>query len=266
MVPDNDIIRAVAEAIEGFRLVVVASGAGTSKESGVPTFRDALEGLWADFDPEELATPQAFQRNPDLVWSWYMERYRKVQSVKPNPGHYAIASLEELYPQVTVLTQNVDGLHAVAGSTDVVELHGSIRRFKCFAACRGEPTRVDIAQLEVTEEKAPLCPYCATAKVRPDVVWFGELLPVAALERARALSEKCDVFVVVGTSGVVEPAASLPRIARAHGITVIEINPEETLVSRYADFCLRGPSGEMLPRLIQALRALRQGDHAERAI
>src|SRR5688572_13225312 len=211
----NAIARA-AEAVDQARLIVISSGAGISKESGVPTFRDAQDGLWAKYDPGELASPQAFERNPDLVWTWYMHRLHMARNAQPNPGHYAVVELERLVPQVVVLTQNVDGLHARAGSTDIVELHGRLGRFKCFANCQGVPTYVDIATIAYDDEHAPDCPHCES-KLRPDIVWFGEILPSDALQRAYDLTASCDVMIVVGTSGVVQPAASLPGHARRAG-------------------------------------------------
>lgn len=250
-------IAEAARLFDGAQLVAVASGAGISKESGVPTFRDAQEGLWARYDPQQLATPEAFRRNPDLVWSWYMYRADLVGAVEPNAGHYAVVELEELFPQVVVLTQNVDGLHIRAGSTDVVELHGSIRRFKCSANCRGDPTIIDLSAIEYTGETAPPCPYCG-ARVRPDVVWFGEALPPAALERAFEVASRCDVMLVVGTSGIVQPAASLPYRAKQSGAAIVEVNPQPGGITPIADVFLRGPSGRVLPRLVAALRARRE--------
>src|SRR5437773_6190011 len=173
-------------------LLVVLTGAGVSKESGVPTFRDAMDGLWARFDPQQLATPVAFRANPRLVWDWYEYRRQLVKNVRPNPGHYAIAALEDLLPQVTVVTQNIDGLHQAAKSSDVVELHGNIHRHKCFADCKGSPTLIDVATLDWDREAGPPpCPYCGQW-VRPDVVWFTERLPQEALERAVTLSSTAD--------------------------------------------------------------------------
>jgi NAD-dependent deacetylase len=255
-------ISRAAEAVDQARLVVISSGAGISKESGVPTFRDAQDGLWAKYDPGELASPQAFERNPDLVWSWYMHRLHMAMNAQPNPGHDAVAELEQLVPQVVVLTQNVDGLHARAGSTDIVELHGRLGRFKCFANCQGAPTYVDIATVPHDDDHAPDCPHC-DSKLRPDIVWFGEILPSDALQRAYDLSASCDVMIVVGTSGVVQPAASLPTLARRAGAVVIEVNPEPSLITRDANIFLQGKSGEMLPQLVAAIRERRQSSVAK---
>lgn len=255
MALEAELVRA-AEALDGARVVAVSSGAGISKESGVPTFHDAQEGLWARYDPQQLATPQAFRRNPDLVWSWYMYRYDLVSRVKPNAGHYAVAELEGLLPTVVVLTQNIDGLHVEAGSTDVLELHGNIRRHKCFSDCRGSPTLIDLKSITYDKKHAPPCPHCGD-KIRPDVVWYGETLPPRSLQRAFKVASDCNVMLVVGTSGIVQPAASLPTRARQVGATVIEINPKESLITPIAGIFLKGPSGEVLPRLVAALRARR---------
>lgn len=253
MTLEDEIARA-AEIIGEARVVAVSSGAGISKESGVPTFREAQDGLWARYDPEQLATPQAFRRNPDLVWSWYMYRHDLVSRAKPNPGHDALAALEDLVPVIVVLTQNVDGLHAEAGSTDVVELHGNIRRYRCFADCQGNSTLIDLNRITYDHEHAPPCPYCGDM-VRPDVVWYGEILPSQALQRAFEVASGCDVMLVVGTSGIVHPAASLPHRARQMGAAVIEVNPVTSLITPIADLFLKGPSGQVLPQLVAALRA-----------
>jgi NAD-dependent deacetylase len=248
----NDLDRAAA-LFGGARLVAVLTGAGVSKESGVPTFREAQDGLWAKHDPQQLASPAGFRRDPDLVWSWYMYRLDLVSAARPNPGHRAIADLQALFEGVVVLTQNVDGLHHAAGSRDVVELHGSIRRFRCSADCRGRPTPVALESIAYDKHSAPACPHCGE-RVRPDVVWYGEVLAEQAIGRAVETAARCDVMLVAGTSGVVEPAASLPRLAKANGSRVIEVNVAPGGVTPIADVFLEGPSGEVLPRLVEALR------------
>jgi len=260
----SDDIQRAAELLNNRTTLLVSSGAGISAESGVPTFREAQTGLWARYDPSDLATPQAFQRNPDLVWAWYQWRYELVLGVEPNPGHRAVSDLEDLFPVVVVLTQNIDGLHQLAGSTDVEELHGNIRRFKCFDACQGEPTLIDLATIPHSDNIAPACPYCG-AHVRPDVVWFGESLPRRALDRAFQLASQCDAMLAVGTSGVTQPAASLPVQAHQNGALVIDINPDETEISRNADIHLKGPSGEVLPELVHAIRRLRHQPGEDRS-
>lgn len=246
----------VVEALGHARLVAVLSGAGVSKESGIPTFREAQTGLWARYDPEQLATPAAFERDPDLVWSWYMYRYDLVRQSQPNPGHHALADLERLVLRLVILTQNVDGLHKAAGSTDVVELHGNLRRFRCSAGCQGFPTVIDLGDISYDREHAPRCPHCGVP-VRPDVVWFGEALSPNALRRAFATASECDVMLVIGTSGVVQPAASLPYEAHRAGATVIEVNPAPGQVTPAAHVFLRGASGQVLPHVVDALRVYR---------
>jgi NAD-dependent deacetylase len=251
-------IQKAAGAFNRAEFVVVSTGSGISRESGIQTFREAQTGLWEKYDPEELATPQAFYRNPDFVWKWYRYRFGMVSNAEPNPGHYAVAELESLVPRFVLLTQNIDNLHARAGSTDVVELHGNISRFKCSANCQGDPTVVDLSTIDHDEDHAPRCPHC-DALVRPDVVWFGENLPAYAIDRAFAVSAQCDLMLVVGTSGIVQPAASLPVLARRSGAVVIEVNPNPSRITPLAHIFLQGPSGEILPRLVDAVRAARTG-------
>lgn len=247
-----DQLRAAADVLRRSQRLVVLTGAGMSKESGIPTFRDALEGIWANFDPEELATPQAFERNPRMVWEWYESRRLKVMEVQPHAGHYALAALEAHLPQVVVITQNIDGLHMRAGSTDVIELHGNITQHKCFADCQGAPTLLDIATLS-QDEVPPRCPYCG-AYARPNVVWFNEYLPVEALERARELCLRADVVLIIGTSGIVQPAASLPYLAKRYGEAfLIDVNPERDEIAPICDIFLQGTAGSILPRLVELI-------------
>ena len=229
------------------RHLAVFTGAGVSAESGIPTFRDALTGLWAKYRPEDLATPEAFLRDPAMVWKWYASRRDGIAAISPNPGHAAIARLELLLPKVTVITQNVDGLHQAAGSTRVLELHGNIHRNTCFSC--GRDASVD----EVTGQTTipPLCPACG-GMLRPGVVWFGEALPADAWQQAVEAVESADLFFCVGTSSLVEPTASLPRLARSLDCSVVQINPDATAHDEIADFILRGKSGEVLPRLVGA--------------
>jgi NAD-dependent deacetylase len=225
--------------------VVVLTGAGISAESGVPTFRDAQTGLWAKYDPQELATPEAFERNPGLVWDWYAYRRQLVSECAPNPAHLALAVLEKRVPRFTLITQNIDELHQRAGSRDPVELHGSIHRCRCL---QGEHiTR----QWSDGPEVPPRCAECGSL-LRPDVVWFGEALPFEAFARAVAATQDADVFFSIGTSAVVYPAAALPLEAVEHGATTVEINPEQTSVSVMMDFVVEGPAGVVLPRLVAA--------------
>jgi len=249
----KEAIQQAATAVDRAQRIAVLTGAGVSKESGVPTFRDAQTGLWARFDPQQLATPQAFQRNPKLVWEWYEFRRSTVREAKPNPGHVALAMLQKHYPRTTLITQNVDDLHEQAGSRDVIHLHGSIAQTKCFGNCQGPSTLVDLATIDNDlDDLPPRCPSCG-AYLRPDVVWFGEVLPSDQLQRAIDASTTCDLMLVVGTSGLVHPAASLPIYAYQSGAALIEINPDRTPLSDMATLRLEGPSGEVLPHLIEAL-------------
>lgn len=250
-----DLIQQAAHALHNATTITILTGAGVSKESGVPTFRDAMEGLWAQYDPQELATPYAFQRNPKLVWDWYQWRRELVARAQPNPGHVALAELQQLKRQVHLVTQNVDALHEQAGSRDVIHLHGNIARNKCFDDCQGSPTLIDLESLEDSDDSPPKCPHCG-AWVRPDVVWFGEMLPAAAIHTASDHSEACDVLLVVGTSGLVSPASQLPGLAKRSGATIIEVNPDYSMITRLADIKLEGGSGEMLPKVIAALKEI----------
>lgn len=234
------------EQLREARHVAVLTGAGTSAESGVPTFRDAMNGSWSDFRPEDLATPEAFERNAQLVWDWYSARRAQVSQVRPNAGHETLARLARRYTNFTVITQNVDGLHQAAGSRDVIELHGNLRRVKCFE--RGHPAET----WEETGEVPPRCPQCQ-GRLRPDVVWFGEALPEAELDRAIEAALDCDVFLSIGTSALVYPAASLPLAALEAGKTVLEINPARTSLSDRATWFVAGKSGVVLAALEAAL-------------
>jgi NAD-dependent deacetylase len=233
-------------ALRTAKSVTVLTGAGVSAESGVPTFRDAQTGLWAQYSPEELATPRAFVRNPRLVWEWYEWRRKLVADAQPNPGHRALAEMEKLFPQFHLITQNVDGLHQRAGSTKVIELHGNIARTKCF----NQGTIV--SEGPETDEVPPHCPDCG-GFLRPDVVWFEEALPERELALADTASTACDVFLSVGTSALVYPAAALPDAARESGATVIEINPQPTPLSSRAHYVIRGAAGVVLPALLAEL-------------
>ena len=232
-------------ALRAARVVAVLTGAGVSAESGVPTFRDAQTGLWSKFDPRELATPSAFARNPKRVWDWYAMRRAMVGRAAPNPAHTALAELERRVPEFVLLTQNVDGLHQRAGSIRVVELHGNITQVRCSR----EGTRV--AQWDDSDDAPPRCAACG-AFLRPDVVWFEEMLPDDALEAAEDAATRCDVLLVVGTSAEVYPAAALPAIARRRGAQVVEINPDTTPLTAQADHVLHGPAGVVLPALVAA--------------
>jgi NAD-dependent deacetylase len=233
-------------ALNGARHIVASTGAGISAESGVPTFRDAQTGLWSKFRPEELATPEAFLRNPKTVWDWYAWRRELVARAEPNPGHRALVTLEARVPRFTLITQNVDGLHRRAGSRSVLELHGNIMQTKCFS--EGNL----VSEWEDTGETPPRCPAC-NGLLRPNVVWFGEALPTDTLEQALVASRSCDLFLSIGTSTAVAPASSLPFEAHAAGAIVVEINPDTTPLTRQAAHVLRGAAGAILPLLVEAL-------------
>ncbi len=238
-----DQLAALAEVLRAARRVAILTGAGISAESGLPTFREAQTGLWAQYSPEELATPQAFQRNPQLVWDWYAWRRRLVLAAAPNPGHLALVAMERYVPQLSLITQNVDGLHTRAGSRAPIELHGNIIRVRCAR----EGTRYSV--WDEGEQRPPLCPACG-AYLRPDVVWFGEQLPTAALEQAWQAANLCELFLSIGTSGLVEPAASLPRVAQAAGATLALINLDVATRQEGRTFYLNARAGEVLPRLV----------------
>jgi NAD-dependent deacetylase len=226
--------------------VTVLTGAGVSAESGVPTFRQAQTGLWAQYDPHELATPTAFRRNPKLVWDWYAWRRELVSQAQPNPAHLALVAMAQLVPIFTLVTQNVDNLHQRAGRQAVIELHGNITRTKCAGDGRIIPTWPE------SDDYPPRCPDCGHY-LRPDVVWFGENLPRAALEQALEAAQRCDLFFSIGTSALVQPAASLPLLAVENGAVLVEINPDQTPLTQAADYALHGPAGEVLPALLKAV-------------
>ena len=232
---------AAVAAVRDARHVCVLTGAGVSAESGVPTFRDAQSGLWEKFDPLDLATPEAFLRDPALIWRWYRWRRDLVAMAEPNPGHVALATLAARIPRLTLVTQNVDGLHQRAGSKDVIEFHGNLFTNRCFA----EDCVVDCdAGAEV-----PVCPGCGS-NVRPGVVWFGEAIPEHALDQSFAAAADCDVFLSIGTSSLVFPAAGLAEIAKQSGAIVIEVNPNPTGMSAGFDYAIAGNVGIVLPDLL----------------
>lgn len=238
--------RTLLERLANARAVTCFTGAGVSAESGVATFR-AADGLWSKFKPEELANVDAFLANPQMVWEWYQSRREVVLEARPNPGHLAIAELESLIPSVSVVTQNIDGLHTQAGSSDVIELHGNIRKNFC-QKCR---RRYDDEELLV-EKQVQSCE-CG-GKIRPDVVWFGELLPADAMERAEERAAQANVLFSIGTSAVVYPAAGIPLLALQAGAYVVEINPEPTPLTPYVHETIRATSGTAVPELIGRLR------------
>lgn len=244
-----DFSDALIDRLAGAGHVAVLTGAGISAESGVPTFRDP-DGLWQRFRPEELANVDAFLRNPVLVQGWYAHRHNVVREKEPNPGHYALAELERVVPHFTLVTQNVDDLHRRAGSRRVVELHGNITRSYCID-CEADASEANLAPLH--EGRPATCSACG-GFIRPDVVWFGEMLPAGALEAAYAAAGEADVFLSIGTSAVVYPAAHVPVYARERGAYVAEVNIAPSAIAPYVDEVILGRSGDVLPALVEALQ------------
>lgn len=251
LVPNG--IATIKEKLEGSKYPVILSGAGISAESGVPTFRGS-EGLWNNYRAEELATPEAFERDPELVWNWYNWRRELIGNIQPNRAHESLVELEGRYKDFTIITQNVDGLHSLAGSSDVLTLHGDIWKTRCTKC--GEVT-------ENREVPISILPYCSSTAggssttvghcgglLRPHIVWFGESLEEENISRAFRISELCDIMIVVGTSGVVQPAASLAGIAKNSGAFIVEINTEKTELTNICDVSIVGKAGEVMPRLL----------------
>jgi NAD-dependent deacetylase len=270
MIPDT-----LRHRLHVCKKIIVFTGAGISAESGIPTFRDRFEGLWAHYDPQDIATPHAFRANPQLVWDWHVHLAETIRRARPNPGHVAVACLQRHVPNLTVVTQNIDNLHQAAGSCEVVELHGNLFRLKAFIdtdelfagnrspiicpvcdgyaldeECDPYASREDLAAIELKAGPVPCCPGCR-AMLRPDIVWFGEPLAHDAIDAAWQAIDACDLFICVGSSLEVQPAASLPWRAQWRGATVIEINMFPTELSRKADLFLQGSAATLLPELIE---------------
>ena len=245
----RDRLQRASEMLHEARSVVVLTGSGVSAESGISTFRDKETGLWAKYDPLELAHIDAFRRDPELVTRWYHWRFTCCKDCRPNPAHYALARLQQEIEarggRFTLVTQNIDGLHQKAGSTDVCELHGTILTWRCTKS--GEQFELDAINFDAFP---PLSP--AGGILRPNVVWFGEILPEQELERAFTESSQCDLFLSIGTSSVVQPAASLIEIARQSGAKAIEVNLEPTPITDIVDLALFGKAGEVLPTLVSS--------------
>jgi len=239
---------ALIECLVAAEKISVMTGAGVSAESGIATFRDRMDGLWAKYKPEDLATPEAFARDPATVWNWYQWRRSQLDSVEPNPAHFALAQLEQRSAHFTLVTQNVDRLHQIAGSEHVIELHGNIRE----SICHRTGMLIDSEHIERSGAQPPSSPHHQQGLARPNVVWFGEPLPSEALNAATAAT-RCDVFFSIGTSSVVQPAASLALMAKQQGACLVEINPQPTPLTPSADFVLQGPAGEVLPALLNKL-------------
>jgi NAD-dependent deacetylase len=242
----------IVESLRRSKHLVVFTGAGVSAESGIPTFRDALTGFWERYDPAQLATPEAFKRDPALVWAWYESRRLQVLKAQPNPAHLAISELAKWVPELTVITQNVDDLHERAGSTGVIHLHGSLHAPRCFACNRPIEVAQSINNTQPQAERLepPRCQGC-NGRARPGVVWFGEPLPERAMRVAIEAARRCDCLLSIGTSGVVMPAARIPQLAVERGATVIHLNkqPVETRASN--EQTLVGAAGELLPALVR---------------
>lgn len=235
----------IIDALRKARSVVVLTGAGVSAESGVPTFR-GQEGLWRNYNPQELATPEAFNKDPTLVWEWYDWRRGLIAPLEPNPAHLAIAELEERSPSFLLITQNIDGLHKKGGSKQMLELHGNIWNVRCVAEGNVTENR------DVPLQNIP--PMCSCgAMLRPHIVWFGESLDPHILRQSLQAIEACDFLIVAGTSAVVQPSASFPIMARERGATVLEVNMEPTPISSLVNGSLFGKAGELLPQLVASL-------------
>ena len=241
----SDLPRALIDRLRAASHLVVLTGSGVSAASGIPTFRGTGDGLWSRYRPEDLATPEAFARDPALVWQWYQWRRSLIDAAPPNPAHVAIAALARRLPLVTLITQNVDGLHQRAGSQGVIEFHGNIHRNRCDTHGVQE---VDV----VGRQLPPQCPHCERL-LRPDVVWFGEAIPPAALQASQDAVLSCDAMLVAGTAGQVYPAAGLAELAAQRGALLIEANIEPTPLTSLMDYCLSGPSDRHLPQLHEAL-------------
>lgn len=240
-----DILQSIVNKLRGAQHVVVFTGAGVSAESGIPTFRDKLDGLWSNFSAEDLACAEGFKANPKLVWEWYAWRRQMILDAEPNRAHQAIALMETLVPEFTLITQNVDGLHQRAGNTNVIELHGNIHRSRCF------DEDIVIDKWMDTDEAPPRCPHCG-GLLRPDVVWFGEALPSDSYSLAKEAVRNCTMLFSIGTSSLVYPAAGFPYEAAYRGAMVVQINPSPTELDQATQFSLRGKAGEWMPPIVNA--------------
>ncbi len=241
----QEAINLAARYLASANAICVSSGAGMSVESGIETFRGE-DGLWSQVNVEEMATPAAFQRDPEKVWAWYRHRRQKLSHIEPHAGHLALAAWEQRAPDFTLVTQNIDGLHHRAGSRNVIELHGRLDIARCTYCDYNTQGLEDLGP-------DPACPVCQK-RLRPAVVWFGEPLPMGAIEMAFAAADRCNVMVVIGTSGVVQPAASLVNGAKASGARVIEVNPNPTELTYLADVCIRAGTRDALTAIDDAWR------------
>ncbi len=242
----EDKIKEAKAMIDNASSITVLTGAGISAESGIPTFRGE-DGLWRKFRSEELATQEAFQRDPKLVWEWYDWRRGLVKEAMPNPGHHALVNLENEKTNFTLVTQNIDGLHQLAGNRNIIEMHGNLWQIRC-TSCGVVEENHDVPLKEIP----PKCKNC-DALGRPNVVWFGEMIPMSIIDNILIAIDKCQVMLIVGTSGIVEPAASMGLVAKHTGKTVIEVNLETTPNSSHYDISILGESGEILPMLCRGV-------------
>lgn len=247
---DEPALQAVRSRLADAASVCVLTGAGMSAESGIPTFRDALTGLWSRFDPMQLASEEGFRANPQRVWDWYAERRDGVRAAQPNAGHLALAAFAARHPgRLTLVSQNVDDLHQRAGSRDTLRLHGDILQDRRLERCARRPA---CSTQHASPGRPPRCPDCGNL-LRPGVVWFGEVLPPAALEAAQRAAGECEVMLVVGTSGAVWPAAGLAQLARQAGAWVAIVNPQPSEIDAVAHAVLRGSAATLLPALLHGL-------------
>ncbi|UCE73177.1 MAG: NAD-dependent deacylase [Methanomassiliicoccales archaeon] len=255
MMTEEERIKEACRWLSQFKNIAILTGAGISKESGIPTFR-GKDGMWKKYRVEEMATPYAFQQDPRKVWEWYDWRRQLIMKANPNPAHRTIAEMENIYPKFTVITQNVDGLHKRAGCKNLIELHGNIWRARCI-----DEERI-FGFTEVPLRHIP--PQCECGSlIRPDVVWFGEPMPKKEVAEAFTLAEECDVMMVVGTSALVAPAASLPYAAKKNHAYIIEVNLESTPITTIADVSLFGMAGEILPELWSNVKKELDNDKSE---
>lgn len=235
---------ALIERLRSADRVVVLTGAGISAESGVPTFRDAQTGLWSKYRPDELATPTAFRKNPGLVWEWYQWRRELVSEAIPNLAHTSLVIIEEKVKDFTLITQNIDGLHQMAGNQNILELHGNIQRYRCV------DENIPVVEIITGSQIPPRCPNCG-GYIRPDVVWFGESLDEEILHAAWEAAKKCDLFFSIGTSSLVQPAASLPYLAIENQAMVVEINLTDTPISAAVTYSIKGSAASILPEIVK---------------
>ncbi len=241
------------ERIYGARKVAVLTGAGISAESGIPTFRDT-DGLWTKFSPMELSSFEAFYNNTAIVAEWYKKRRHIIEETMPNPGHYALAEIEKKFQYFDIITQNIDGLHSKAGSNNIIEIHGNIMKNYCIDCKKKYSAKEFDTIYETSVSHIPRC-NCG-GLIRPDVVWFGELLPKQTIEKAFQKAEKADIFFSIGTSAMVRPASDLPITAIQNGAFLIEINMKQTHLSDYTHLQLNGPSGKILPQLLKEIEKI----------